>query len=212
MTPAPGLGTVSVVAGETASQRGSRIRIIGHSRIGAGWVWFTMLARRSRSAPELLASVLGHRVIVHPLRHHRLTPTAAMAALWLPDGPDGVVLDEHLLIDARPPHLSLGLSYALVVPGRLPADVRSALHGGRTLDQLLEAASAFWSSEILDVEELTVDAASFPVAAPPDTRMLRLTRRLSLMGTPVAIVVDEIPQPRLPYPGERGGGGSLRPP
>lgn len=171
----------------------------GHG--GAGSAWFTMLARQSRSAPELLASALGRRAVVHPLRHHKLTPTAPMAALRLPDGPDsveGVVLDEHLLVDARPPHPSLGLSYALIVPGRLPAGVRSALHGERTIDQLLEAAAAPWTSETLDSEELTAGAASFSAAAPPDTPMLRLTRRLSVVGTPVAIVLDEIPEPRLP--------------
>lgn len=169
---------------------------------GASSAWFTMLARHSRSAPELLASALGRHVIAHPLRHHRLTPTAPMAALRLlndMEGVDGVVLDEHLLIDARPPHLSLGLSYALIVPGRLPAGVRSALHGERTLDQLLDAAAASWTSETLDAEELTAGVASFSAAAPPDTPTLRLTRRLSLIDTPVAIVVDEIPQPPLPH-------------
>jgi hypothetical protein len=166
-----------------------------------------MLARQSRSAPELLASVLGRRVIIHPLRQYKLTPTAApMAALRLIEGLDGVVLDEHLLVDARPPHLTLGLSYALVVPSRLPANVRSVLHGERTLGQLLDAVAAFWTSETLDAEELTADAASFPAARPPDTPMLRLTRRLSLIGTPVAIVVDEIPQPRLPIKAEELGG------
>ena len=182
----------------------------GSGQGGAGSAWFTTLARQSRSAPELLASALGRRVIAHPLRHHRLTPTAPMPALRLPDdlddlhgvegveGVEGVVLDEHLFIDARPPHPSLGLSYALIVPGRLPADVRSALHGERTLDQLLDAVEVSWSSETLDAEELTTGAASFSAAAPPDTPMLRLTRRLALTGIPVAIVLDEIPQPRPP--------------
>lgn len=178
----------------------------------SGWTRFSVLARQSRSAPELLGSVLGHRVIVHPLRHYELVPTAPMPALWLPDHLDGVLLDEHLLIDASPPHLTLGLSYALVVPGRLPANVRSALHGERTVDQLLDAVAAFWTSETLDAEELTAEAASFPTDRSPDTPMLRLTRRLSLIGTPVAIVVDELPQP--PDPATAGpatatcGGGT----
>lgn len=161
------------------------------------WTWFATLARQSRSTPELLGSVLGRRVIVHPLRHHEFTPRAPLAALRLL-GDNDVALDEHLLIDASPPHLALGLSSALIVPGRLPANVRAALYQERTLDQLLEAAAAFWTSETLEAEELTAEAASFPANQSPDTPMLRLTRRVSLIGTPVAVVVDEIPQPHLP--------------
>lgn len=167
------------------------------STAGGCWTWFATLARQSRSTPELLGSALGRRIIVHPLRHHEFTPWAPLAALRLL-GDQDVALDEHLLIDASPPHLALGLSSALIVPGRLPANVRTALHHERTLDQLLEATAAFWTSETLHAEELTAEAASFPTNRPADTPMLRLSRRLSVIGTPVAVVVDEILQPHLP--------------
>lgn len=168
--------------------------------IGTGigrWSWFVALARQSRSTPELLGSVLGRRIIVHPLRRHQVTPQAPLATLRLSGG-DPVALDEHLLVDTDPPHLALGLSSAVIVLGRLPAEVRSALHEDRVLAQLLDATAAFWTSETLDVEELTAAAASFPTDRAPDTPMLRLTRRLSLIGSPIAVVIDEIPQPPLP--------------
>lgn len=162
------------------------------------WARYVALARQSRTASELLGSLLGRRIIVYLLRHHEFTPRIPLERLRMRD-PEPVAGEEHLLIDGAPPHRTLGVTSALVVPGRLPAGVRwTPEHRAYPLCQLLDASGAFWTSETLEMEELTVGAASFPADNPPDTRMLRLTRRLSLIGTPVAIVLDEIPQPQPP--------------
>lgn len=182
-------------------------------RLGAAaedtWAWFAALATQSRSASEL-GSVLGRRIIVHPLRHHEFTPKVPLERLQMLGAVEPVALEEHLLIDGDPPHLALGLSSALVVPGRLPPDVRwGAEHRDHPVGQLLDASGSFWTADLLQVEELTAAAASFPSDRSPDTRMLRLTRRLSLIGTPVAVVLDEIPEPRQPVSPARDEGAPL---
>lgn len=163
------------------------------------WAWFVAVARQSTSAVELLRSALSRRVIVHSVRHHDFLPDVPLERLRMLGDVEAVALDEHLLIDGEPPHPTLGLSSALVVPGRLPASVRPAFdRHEHTIAELLDAAGSFWTAEALEVEQLAVGGASFPSERSPDTRMLRLTRRLSVIGTPVAIVLDEIPEPRLP--------------
>jgi hypothetical protein len=173
------------------------------------WRWFVALARQSKSGSELLESVLRRPLMIHPLRHRDRVPVVAPPALRSGEAEaeadtevDAVALDEYLLLGADFPHPTLGLSSALVLPARLPRAVGQALERRtESVDRLLEISGSFWTSETLELTELTVDGASFPAERAPDTRMLRLTRRLSLIGTPVAVIVEEIPLPPLPAGG-----------
>lgn len=144
------------------------------------------VTRQSTSAVELLRSALRRRVIVRSPRHHDFLAGVPLEQPRMLGDVEAVALDEHLLIDGEPPHSTPGLSLAPVVPGRLPVSVRPAFdRHGQTIAELHDAAGSLRTAEALEVEQLAASDPSLPSERLPDTRMLRLTRRLSVIGTPV---------------------------
>jgi hypothetical protein len=148
----------------------------------AGRQRFRELAVLTRSAQELLTVTLQRPVTVRPVGNQ---------VVALPGVPS-VRIVEHELYDGP---RRVGFTAATVAGARLPEAVRCAARRGEsTLAELLDRAGDYWAAELLRIE---------PVPAAP---AVRLTRRLTLLTTPVALVVDEIllPDPTVhigPAPG-----------
>ena len=129
------------------------------------WRWFVALARQSKSGCELLESVLGRPLMIHPLRHRDRLPLGPPPVLRSsPEVGEVAALDEYLMLGADFPHPTLGLSSALVVPCRLPRGVGQALERRtQSVDRLLEISGSFWTSETVELTELTVVGVGFPI-------------------------------------------------
>jgi hypothetical protein len=190
--------SVVPVAAVTLRQAGGRLPRRGGSV--ADWERFVALARLSRSAAELLAAVLHRPVRAVPVANR----VFEIQAGGRPDAGRRVVrVVQHRLLDSRPPHRALARCATALVGTRLPDCVRpAARRGSDPLSELLDQASAFWTPETLEVEQLSADDAGWTGHAP----VVRLTRRLFLLGTPVADVVEDIPFPE--PPAVRGPPGS----
>jgi hypothetical protein len=143
---------------------------------------FLALAGCSRSAQELLTATLRRPVVVRPVGNTVITAEPAAPASGPPAGTHAVRVLTHLLIDSRPPRPAVGLSTAAVLAVRLPASLRADVRRGLdTLDALLDRAGAYWTAETFGMELVS---GPMPV--------VRLRRRLYLLGTPVAVVAEEI--------------------
>lgn len=166
---------------------------------GQDWGRFLTLAESSRSAAELLAAVLHRPVSTRLVRNEVLTVRKPLHPLQLADGEHPVRVLEHELVDPRRPHPPLGLTSALLVATRLPTEVRGpARRGQDTLTTLLDHAGTFWSAQTEHIEQLTAAHASYATGRAADVPVVRLTRLLHLLTGPVAVVIDELPQPLLP--------------
>ena len=152
----------------------------------ADWERFLAVARVSRSAVELLGAVLRRPVRAEAVGNRVVELGAASQ-----DARRFVRVVEHRLLDSRPPHRALARCATALVGARLPGCVRAAARRGDPLSELLDSANAFWTPETLGVEQLPADAAGWTGRQP----VVRLTRRLFLLGTPVADVVEDIPFP-----------------
>lgn len=160
------------------------------------WGRFLTIATRCRSAEELLAAMLPGPVTARQISNHVYVPAAPLVPLQLAPGEHPVRVVEHLLLDAQQPRPAVGLSSAVLVPIRLPAQIRRpAGRGEQTIGRLLERSGAYWTAETSQVEQLHAADASYDTGRDADVPTVRLTRLLSLLGTPVAIVVEEIPLP-----------------
>jgi hypothetical protein len=170
-------------AGSVLPQRGDSV---------ADWDRFVALARLSRSAAELLAALLHRPVRAEPVGNR----VFEIQAGGHPDAGRHVVrVVQHRLFDSRAPHGALALCATALVGARLPDCIRpAARRGSDPLSELLDRASAFWTPETVEVEELSADAAQ-DAGWTGNTPVVRLTRRLFLLGTPVADVVEDIPFP-----------------
>ena len=152
----------------------------------ADWDRFVALARLSRSAAELLTVALHRPVYAEPV-DNRVFEVSRIRQ------PVRVV--QHRLVDSRAPYRTLALSATALIGARLPDCIRPAARkGSDPLCELLDRAGAFWTSETLGVEQLSPDAAGLSGRCP----VVRLTRRLFLLGTPVADVVEDILFPEAP--------------
>jgi hypothetical protein len=153
----------------------------------AEWDRFVVLARESRSAGELLAAVLHRPVRAEPVGN-RVFEIQANRDRRV------VRVVQHRLVDSRAPGRALALCATALVGARLPDCIRpAARRGSEPLSELLDRAGAFWTPETLEVEQLPKDAGR-PGGGP----VVRLTRRLFLLGTPVADVVEDITFPEPP--------------
>ncbi len=188
--PRRGRASVVPVAAVTLRSAGGVLPQRGCSV--ADWDRFVALARLSRSAAELLAAVLHRPVRAEPVGNR----VVEIHAGGDPDRDRRLVrVLQHRLLDSRPPHRALALSATALVGARLPDCVRpAARRGSDPLSELLDRASAFWTPETLEVEQLSADAARDAGWA-GDAPVVRLTRRLFLLGTPVADVIEDIPFP-----------------
>lgn len=161
---------------------------------GPAWRLFALLVRRGRSATELVEDLLGRPVLAGLVGTGELRRVAPPGLARL--GTTGPVLRRHVLLrDSLPPHLPVAVSWSLVVPWRLPAEVAAALRaGGEPLDRLLTARGLDWTAEPVETEVVPVEEAStpFPWAA-AGTSLVEQARVVRLAGRPVAVTVDELP-------------------
>ncbi len=101
-----------------------------------------------------------------------------------------------VLSDSLPPHLPVAVAWALIVPWRLPADVREALqHSHEPLDRLLGLHRVAWVAQPIDASTESAGMAStaFPWAA-PDALVIEQARLVLLDSVvPVATTIEEIP-------------------
>jgi hypothetical protein len=114
-----------------------------------------------------------------------------------------VTVRQVIVEDSQPPHLTVAVSWALIVAARVPEPLLLDFHGfsGEPLDRLLTAHGVRWRGELTDDGVATSPAgeASARFAwATRDTPLLELTRILSVGGNPLAVAIDEVPLlPRL---------------
>lgn len=161
-------------------------RVLPRRNSAADWERFITLAPVSRSAAELLTVVLHRPIRAEPV-DNRVFEVGRTRRL--------VRVVQHRLVDSRAPHQALGLSATALVGARLPDCIRPAARkGSDPLCELLDRAGAFWTSETLGLEQLPGEAAGWSGRSP----VVRLTRRLFVLGTPVADVVEDIPFPEPP--------------
>ena len=160
------------------------------------WRQFLAVAGWSRSAQELLAATLQRPVTSRLTQNFVFEPVASLVPLQLEPGEHPVRVLEHLLLDSRPPHSPLGLSSAVIVAARIPTSVRGPMRRGEaTLASLLDLTGDRWTAETRKVEQLRAADAFYETGRAADVPVVRLSRLLYLVGTPVAIVVEEIPLP-----------------
>jgi hypothetical protein len=191
----PRRARASVVPAAAVTVRPAGGRLPHRGGSVADWERFVALARLSRSAAELLAAVLHRPVRAVPVGNRVFEVQADGRA---EAGRRVVRVVQHRLLDSRPPHRALALCATALVGTRLPGCVRpAARRGSDPLSELLDQASAFWTPETLEVEQLSADAAQDAGWTGP-APVVRLTRRLFLLGTPVADVVEDIPFPEPP--------------
>lgn len=169
----------------------------GAGRPGAGsvaWRLFALLVRRSRGPTELMEDLLGRPVRSRLLGDGELARVAPPGLVRL--GTTGPVLRRHVLLaDSMPPHLPVAVSWALVVPWRLPAEVAAALRSGaEPLDRLLTERDLAWTTYPVESEVLPVEEASttFPWAA-AGSSLVEQARVVHFGSHPVATTVDEVP-------------------
>jgi hypothetical protein len=168
---------------------------------------FRELAVRTRSAQELLAATLQRPITACPAGNWVL---ALADPLPMFPGEHLVRIVEHVLLDGSRP---AGVTSATVAARRLPDSVRAAARRGEsTLAELLERAGDFWAAEVLRVEQLRAADARREIDCAGDIPVVRVTRRLTLLTTPVALVVDEVPMPDLTVHIGLGPGGTRSPP
>jgi len=168
------------------------------------WHRFMSVAASSRSAQELLTVELDRPVTARAISNHVLTADQPLPPLQLAAGELPVRILEHLLLDSRPPHRPLAVSSAMLVAARLPSTVRGrARRGEDTLAILLEQAGLHWTAETRRVEQLTAATAAYRTELPDDVPTIRITRHVYLLGTPVALVIEDIPLPE-PTPDPTG--------
>lgn len=177
-------------ANRTAAAGGALRR---HREDRAGWARFVALAEQSRSLPELLAAVAGRPLTSRLVTNRVLLAAGPRPPLLLEAGEHPLRLIEHVIVDpAHPAAAPIGISSAHLVTARLPAEIRGpARRGEDTLSALLDWAGSYWTADTLHVEKLTPGTARRELNLAPDLPALRLTRALHLLGTPVALVVDE---------------------
>jgi hypothetical protein len=174
-----------------------------------GWRLFALLVRRARGPTDLLEDLLGRSVRSRLLDAGELSHVAPPGLVRL--GTEGPVLRRHLVLtDSLPPHLPVAVSWSVVVPSRLPADVAAAVRSGaEPLDRLLDERGLTWTADPVETEILPAGEASVDFRwAAPGARLVEQARVLRLGSLPVATVLDEIPYlppldpdtPLLPYP------------
>ena len=192
-------GTAPAAAGPRAPRRafcaGARRPVESAAWLGAGavlprrsavadWDRFVALVPLSRSAAELLTAVLHRPVRAEPIGNRVVETPGRYAVRVL----------QHRLVDSRAPERALALCATALDGARLPRCIQpAARRGSEPLSELLDRAGAFWTAETLDVEQLP-GTAGWSGGAP----VLRVTRRLFLLGNPVADVVEDIPFVRGP--------------
>jgi hypothetical protein len=106
------------------------------------------------------------------------------------------VFYRHLTLDdSLPPHLPVAVHWALVVPDRLPAEVRTALSEAiEPLDRLLNRHGLPWSVEALEGAASSVEAASTEFGwAEPGTPLVEQVCLIRLDAMPLAVTIDEVP-------------------
>jgi hypothetical protein len=158
------------------------------------WRLFALLVRRSRGPTELVEDLLGRPVRSRVIGEGELARLAPPGLARLDT--TGPVLRRHVLLsDSLPPHLPVAVTWSVVVVGRLPDAVASALRSGpEPLDRLLTEHGLPWTTRPVEWEALPVEEASTPFAwAPPGTSLVEQARVVHLDALPVATTIDEVP-------------------
>lgn len=158
------------------------------------WRLFALLVRRARGTTELVEDLLGRPVRASLLGGGELRRVAPPGLARL--GTTGPVLRRHVLLsDSRPPHLPVAVSWSLVVPWRLPAEVAAALRAGpEPLDRLLAERGLAWTAEPVESEVApTAEASTTFGWTAAGSWLVEQARVLHLHARPVAVTVDELP-------------------
>lgn len=166
---------------------------------GATGSLLTALPRRA----ALLQAVLRRPVTARPVANTVIAAPGPVAALQLPAGCCPLRVLTHVLFDQAPPAVPVGRSTVYVIASRLPPELRAPVRrGAETLDAVLERCGAYWSTEIRRLDWIPDtardgpdDSGSRAVSGAGVPAALRLHRLIHLLGTPVAVVVEDITMP-----------------
>jgi hypothetical protein len=174
------------------------------------WRLFVLLVRHSAGVTELVEDLLGRPVRSRLLGGAELPRIAPPGLTRL--ATTGPVLRRHVLLaDSLPPHLPVAVTWSVVVPDRLPAEVTAALRdGAEPLDRVLTDRGLPWTARVLETEALPARDASTAFGwTAPGALLVERTSLLRLAGAPIATTIDELPflpprdpgTPLLPVPG-----------
>lgn len=166
----------------------------------AGLDSFARLVRRRPDVTSLVSGLLGRPVRSRLLGYQVIRRVRPPGLVRLRTR--GPVLHRHLrLEDSLPPHLPVAVLWALIVPWRLPAPVRSGLLGPQPLDRLLGRHGLRWWAEQEETQvHPAVEASTDFRWAPPGTPLVEQSRLVVTETGPVATTIEEIPWLRRPDP------------
>jgi hypothetical protein len=166
------------------------------------WVEFVALARTTRSADQLLRAALGRAVLAEPVEDYAVASPAAAGGtpVW--------VLQHRLRDPHSPPPLAWCVS--MVFWQHLPVPLRVAVRSGEaTLTQVLHRGAEDWASHPVSTGQRRASDAAWLHWDPrsgQDAPLLQVSRLVTVRGTPVAVVHEEITHPAT-HP-SRGGPGT----